>query len=205
LTYTTNSSTGRTTLTGQSGVVFYVYDTNSAVVLFGDTGNGGSTTTEDRLGWIEPQTAPTSGTWAVSDMEASYFLSKEMNGDLNSSPNNASLTFGSAGAFTYYAEDDGGSQWASWDVGLCDESSCTGVTGGIIADTTANAATGALGLDPNGTIGIFDAQGTQSGTTQTMAYCIAVSVDHATISSTKGRFACVDASSKHPSISIGQE
>ena len=155
---------------------------------------------------MEPQTAPTSGKWAVSDMEASYFLSKEMNGDLNSSPNDASLTFGSAGAFTYYAEDDGGQQWASWDLGLCDENtSCPGVTGGIIADTTANAATGALGLDPNGTIGIFDAQGTQSGTTQTMAYCIAVSVDHATNSSTKGQFACVDASSKHPSISIGQE
>jgi predicted RNA methylase len=204
LTYTTNSSTGRTTITGQSGVIFYVYDTNSAVVLFGDTGNSG-TTAQDRLGWVEPQTAPGSGTWATSDLAASFILYKVPDGDLNSSPSNISLTIGSGGAFTSFAEDDGGQGWASWDLGFCNESSCPGATAGIILDTTANASTGELGLDPNGTIGVFDPQGTQGSTTQTQAYCIAISVDKATNSSTKGRFVCVDASGNHPSLTIGQE
>ncbi len=207
ISYTTNPTTGRTTMTGQTGDVFYVYDTGSAVVLFGDVGNGGGSTTQDQLGWIVPQTAPGSGTWATGDLAASYFLYKVMDGDINGSPNNASLTIGSGGAFTSYAEDDGGQNWADWDEGICGGGSgCGGtVTAAIIPDTTANAATGELGLDPNGTIGIFDAQGTQGTTTQTMAYCIAISVDKATNSSAKGRFVCVDASSNHPSLSIGQE
>jgi hypothetical protein len=207
ISYTTNPTTGRTTMTGQTGDVFYIYDTNSAAVLLGDVGNGGGSTTQDQLGWIVPQTAPSSGTWATGDLAASYFLSKVPDGDLNLSPNNTALTIGTSGSFTSYAEDDGGQQWADWDEGLCGGGSgCGGtVTGAIVPDTTANASTGALGLDPNGTIGIFDAQGTQGTTTQTMAYCIAISVDKATNSSTKGRFVCVDASSNHPSLSIGQE
>ncbi|MGO8757517.1 MAG: beta strand repeat-containing protein [Terracidiphilus sp.] len=205
LTYTANSSTGRTTLTGQSGIVFYVYDTNSAVALFGDTGGGSNT--QNLLGWMEPQTAPSSGTWTVSDLAANLFMYKVINGDVNLSPNNTSFTIDSSGAFTSYAEDDGGQQQADWDEGLCGGGSgCGGtVTGAIVPDTTANATTGALGLDPNGTIGVFDAQGTQGSTTQTMAYCIAISVDQATNSSTKGHFVCLDASSKHPALSIGQE
>ena len=106
---------------------------------------------------------PNSGTWTVSDLAASFFLYKVINGDVNLSPNNTSFTIDSSGAFTSYAEDDGGQQRADWDEGLCGGGSgCGGtVTGAIVPDTTANATTGELGLDPNGTIGVFDAQGTQ--------------------------------------------
>jgi hypothetical protein len=210
--YTTNSTTGRTTVavggTTQTGVIFYVYNTGSAAVLFGDTGSSG-TIAEDLIGWIEPQTAPTSGTWALSDVGASYFLHQDDSGNPSATPNTASVTFNNSGSFTYYAEDDGGQQWADWDEGLCG-TGCTATedaetTGALILDTTANSSTGALGLDPNSTIGIVDAQATQGSTTQTMAYCIAISVDTATNSSAKGRFVCVNRSSDHPTLAFGQQ
>ncbi len=84
LSYTTSTPSGRTTLTGQSGIIFYIYDTNSAVALFAEPGGGSVTTTESQIGWVEPQTAPTSGAWAVSNLAASYFMSQVSNGDYNS-------------------------------------------------------------------------------------------------------------------------
>jgi len=48
-TYATDGSTGRTTLSGKTGDYLYLYDTNSAVVLFADTGSGGGT---QNLNWL---------------------------------------------------------------------------------------------------------------------------------------------------------
>ncbi len=204
LTYTTDSSTGRTTIGGQSGIVFYVYDTNSAVLLFGDTG-GSASNAENRLGWMEPQTAPSSGTWASSDLATSFFMTKFIDGNNGADLNNSTFTLGSSGSILGYAEDDNGYGFADWDEDLCG-SGCSGtVTGAIVPDTTANATTGALGLDPTGALGVFNAEGTQGSTTQVISYCIAVSVDKATNSGTKGRVACLDTSSHNGSLSIGQE
>jgi hypothetical protein len=202
--YTTDSTTGRTTLGGANGIVFYIYDTNSAVLLFGDTG-GNDSHAENRLGWMEPQIAPSSGTWASSNLAASIFMGKFIDGNPSDDLNTSTFTLNSGGSILNYAEDDNGDGWADWDEGLC-SGDCGGtVSGAILPDTTANASTGALGLDPTGVLGVFDAEGTQGSTTQVMSYCIAVSVDKATTSSTKGRFVCVDSSSSHGTLSIGQE
>jgi hypothetical protein len=204
MTYTTDPSTGRTTLGGQSGIAFYVYDTNSAVLLFGDAG-GGSSNPENRLGWLEPQTAPSSGTWASSNLATSLFMTKFIDGNTATDLNTSTLTIGSSGSILSYAEDDNGDGFADWDEGLCG-SGCSGtVTAAIVPDTTANATTGTLGLDPTGALGVFDVQGTQGSTTQVISYCIAISVDQATNSSTKGRFVCLDTSSHNGTLSIGQE
>jgi hypothetical protein len=57
-------------------------------------------------------------------------------------------------------------------------------------------------LDPNGTLGIFDVNATEGGTTDTQVYCVAVSVDKATNSSTQGRLICIDATGQSPQITI---
>jgi hypothetical protein len=191
----TDSTTGRTPF-GLTGDVIYVYDTGSAAVLMADVGNGGGSTPQNQLGWIEPQTAPTSGTWALGDLATSVFSYSVPNGDYNADFNAGAITINSSGDFTYYAQDDGGQSWADWD------EPCTNDNGGaatcvFVPDTT---------YDPNGTYGIFDANLTpQGGTTQAQAYCIAISVDKATNSKTRGRMICLDATSKSPQLSIAQE
>ena len=204
ITYTTNATTGRTTLTGVSGIVFYLYDTSSAAVLFGDVGNTGGNS-ENELGWLEPQTAPSSGTWAISNLATKYFMSKLADGDYTTDLSNMIFTLGSTGSMSGFAQDDGGQGWADWDEALCGSPGCSGTTANVVPDTTANGTTGALGTDPNGLFGVFDVQGTQGGMTQSMAYCFAISVDAATNSSTKGRLVCMDASSQHPSLMVIQE
>lgn len=203
-TYTTDPTTGRTTLSTSSGNavgdVFYVYDTNSAVVFSADTGSGGGTIAQNMIGWAVPQTAPSSGTWATSDFAASYFMSEVSNGDYSNSKSSQSgaLTLDSSGAFTTYAVDSGGQNWASWDEGLCGSSCGTGgtATGAVVPDTT---------LDPNGALGIFDVNATQGSTTTTVSYCIAISVDKATDANTKGHLVCLDATSQSPQLTIVQE
>jgi hypothetical protein len=190
--FTTDHTTGRTTITGEAGDVFYVYNTGSALVLFGDVGNSGGTTTQNQLGWIEPQTAPSSGTWATSDLATTYFSYTEPNGDYNNNSKSAEITAGSNGAFSYFAQDKGGQNWADWDETLSDQAA----TATLVPDTT---------YDPNGTYGIFDFNVTQSGTTETESYCIAISVDKTTNSGTKGRLVCIDTDKSSPQITIVQE
>jgi len=206
LTYTTDSTTGRTTLGGQTGVVFYVYDANSAVALFGDSG-GGDSNTENRLGWLEPQTAPSSGTWASGNLAASLFMNKFIDGNPSDDLTNSTFTLASSGSILNYAEDDNGDGWAEWDEDLCAMSGgCGGtVTAAFVPDSAANPTTGTLGLDPTGTLGIFDVERMLNSTTEVMTYCIAISVDKATNSGTKGRMVCLDTSSDHGSLNIGQE
>jgi hypothetical protein len=192
ISLSTNSTTGRTTMTGQTGDVFYVYDTGSALVLFGDVGNGGGSTAQDQFGWIEPQTVPSSGKWAASDLASTYFSLTVPNGDYNKSFNSTEITANSSGALTYFAQDEGGQNEADWDETLSGQSA----TAAVVPDTT---------LDPNGAYGIFDLKVTQSGTTETESYCIAISVDKATNSGTKGRLVCIDAKKGSPQISISQE
>lgn len=193
LTYTTNSTTGRTTIaqsgTTIAGDVFYVYDTNSAVVLFAD---GSSSTVQNQLGWLEPQTAP-SGTWAASDLSASYFMSDVINGDYSNGAGSGVLTVGSSGSMSNFAQDQGGQQWADWDEGLSGDSSTT-ATGVVDPDSTY------------GSYGVFDVKVTPDGGTEsTQVYCVAVSVDAAANSSTKGRLVCVDASNSSPKLTILEE
>jgi hypothetical protein len=201
MTYTADTTTGRTTfsLGGQprTGEVLYAYGPNSAAVLFGD-----GSPAQALVGWLEPQTAPTSGTWSTSDLSTSFFMHKVNTGDPKLSPNNSSLTIGGSGSFTNYLEDEGGQQWADWGDGLC---GCSGYSGALVPDTAVDTSTGTLGLDPNGTIGIFDTQLTLIGTTETVAWCVAVSVDTATNPSAEGRLVCLDRLTNHPSVNIGQQ
>ena len=193
--YTTSTPSGRTTLTELSGAIFYVYDTNSAAVLFAIADNGPATTTDTQIGWLEPQTAPSSGTWSSGNLAASYFMSPTSNGDYNKDFGSGVLTLNSSGAFTNFAQEDGGRNWADWDEPLSGSSSVT-ATGVVVPDTTN---------DPTGAFGIFDINMTQGGSTSTQVYCIAISVDKATNSSTQGRLACVDASSQSPQLTIISE
>jgi hypothetical protein len=190
-TYTVDTTTGRATMTspsGKGGAYFYLYDTNSAAVLFDD-----GTTPENLVGWIEPQTAPTSGTWAASDFATSYFMYKIDNGNYNNDSQTSVLTLDSSGTISSYAEDDGGWNWASWDGGM------TGNNG-----TTETAV---FSLDStDGTYGLFDVKFTEGATTTTQSYCFAISADAASnSSSTKGKLVCMDASSDSPKLSIIQE
>jgi hypothetical protein len=187
----TDATTGRTPF-GLTGDVIYVYNTSSAIVLMADVGKGGGSTAQDQLGWIEPQTVPSSGKWAASDLASTYFSLTVPNGDYNKSFNSTEITANSSGAFTYFAQDKGGQNQADWDETLSDQSA----TAVIVPDTT---------YDPNGTLGIFDLNVTQSGTTKTENYCIAISVDKATNSNTKGRLVCIDADKTSPQITIVQE
>jgi hypothetical protein len=193
--YTTSTPSGRTTLTELSGAIFYVYDTNSAAVLFADSNNGQTTKTQTQIGWLEPQTAPSSGTWSSGNLAASYFMSPVSNGDYNKDFGSGVLTLNSSGAFTNFAQEDGGWNWADWDEPLSGSSSVT-ATGVVVPDTTN---------DPTGAFGIFDMNMTEGGSTSTQVYCVAISVDKATNSSTQGRLVCVDAGSKSPQLTIISE
>jgi hypothetical protein len=196
LTYVVDTTTGRVTITGDSGIHFYLYDTNSAAVLFADGTSG--TSVENLVGWIEPQTAPTSGTWATSNFATSYFMYQIESGDYNKDSQTSVLTLGSSGTMSGYASDDGGQNWASWDESMMG-SSGTSATAAVALDTKTNGAT------TDGAYGLFDVNFTVSGTTTTDSYCYAVSVDTATTSSAKGKLVCLDASSSSPVINVIQE
>ena len=193
MTYTVNSTTGRTTINGATGIVFYLYDTNSGVLLEADTGSGGNA--KNRLGWIEPQTAPGSGTWAVGDLATSYFMRDIPNGDYSNNLDSGMETGNSSGAITAFAQDSGGQNWADWDKQPMCPSSCP-YTGKLVPDTT---------LDPTGAFGIFDLNATQNSTTQIVSYCIAISVDKATNANAKGRLVCLNPAKDSPQISVTQE
>ena len=195
MSYAVAPTTGRFAFpTSKSGVdVFYFYDTNSAVALFGDGQN--ATDVQNLIGWMAPQTAPSSGTWATGDLAASYFMSPVSNGGYNDKWNSAALTLNSSGSFTTFAQDSGSQNWADWDEPLSGSTSQS-ATGALVPDTT---------LDPNGTYGIFDVNVTQGGTTTTQVYCVAISVDKATNSSTQGRLVCLDATSQSPQFTIVSE
>ena len=193
MTYTNDPTTGRT-VDWPNRDVFYIYDTDSAVVLFGDPGNGGDIDAENQLGWIEPQIAPSSGTWASSNFAASMFMNKFIDGNPGYDLTNSTFTLASSGSVLNYAEDDNGDGWAEWDQDLCAMSGgCGGtVTAALVPDSAANSSTGTLGLDPTGTLGVFDVERMLNSTTDVMTYCIAVSVDKATNSSTRARMVCLD-------------
>ena len=191
LTYTVDTTTGRVSITGDAGIHFYLYDTNSAAVLFADTSNSGASV-ENLTGWTEPQTAPTSGTWVVGGLAASYFMYEIENGDYNNDSETSVLTLDGSGNLGNYASDDGGHNWASWDEGLTGNSGTT-ETGTIVSDTT------------DGKYGLFDVNFTESKTTTTQSYCYAISVDAATVSTAKGKLVCVDPSSDSPRLNVIQE
>lgn len=191
VTLSTNSTTGRTTVGGESGLVFYAYNTNSAAYLDAS----GSPSPENAIGWMEPQTAPTSGKWSVGDFETSYFSSSIPNGDQDKDFNSFVVSIGSSGAFTYYAQDDGGQGWADWGEGICPTCGA-GATATYTPDTT---------YDPNSTIGIFDVILTANGKTLTTSYCLSIRVDQATNASSKGRAVCLDATSSSPQVSVAQQ
>jgi hypothetical protein len=198
VSYTINSTTGRTTMVGQSSSdVFYVYDTNEAVFLFADVGNNGGSTPQNMLGWLETQVVPTanSGKWVYSDLATTYFMGNMYSPDIDNHTSTGVLTLDSSGNFHDYAQDTEGPQWADWDEGLAghDGESATGV---MVPNST---------LDPTGKLGIFDVNVTEGGTTTTEVYCFASSVDHATNLYTKGAVICVDANDKSPKISIVRE
>jgi hypothetical protein len=197
MTYAVDKNTGRVTLTGQTGMYFYLYDTNSAAVIFDQVTNNNDgtsgTAVQNMTGWIEPQTAPTSGSWAIGDFATSYFMSKIENGDHNNDSQTSVLSLDSSGNINDYAEDDGGSNWASWDEGMTGNNGTT-ETAAVVLDTT------------DGTYGLFDVNMTESGTTTTQSYCFAISVDAASnSSSTKGKLVCVDKGSDSLKLSIMQE
>jgi hypothetical protein len=143
-------------------------------------------------GWIEPQTAPTSGSWAIGDFATSYFMSKIENGDHNDYSQTSVLTLDNSGNLGDYADDDGGQNWASWDEGMTGNNGTT-ETGVFALDTT------------DGTYGLFDVNLTSDTTTTTQSYCFAISVDAATKSSAKGKLVCMDNGSNSPKLSITQE
>jgi hypothetical protein len=189
MSYTVDATTGRTLFTSDSEAHFYLYDTNSAAVLFVD-GTSGSDA-KAKVGWIEPQTAPTSGTWAVSNLATSYSMSKIENGNYDADAQSSVLTLSSTGAMSGYAQDESNENWANWDASLSGSGTAT-VTGNLSLDST------------DGTYGLFNVNMTENSTTQIVSYCYAASVDTATNSSTRGRFVCVedDSSSR---LSIAQE
>jgi hypothetical protein len=187
--YTTDTSTGRTILTGTTGIYFYLYDTNSAVVLFADTGSGGGT--HNLIGWLEPQT--TSGSWATSDIAAGGMIYKQPDENYNSNLSSGVLTVASDGTISNFAQDDSGRYWASWDEGL--------------SGTPSVTATGALALNSTdgASYGLFDINITTGGTTSTQVECYAISVDAAVKSTTKAKMVCIDRNSSSASLSIMQE
>jgi hypothetical protein len=196
MTYAVDTTTGRVTITGQTGIYFYLYDTNSAAVIFDQVTNNNDgtsgTAVQHMTGWIEPQTAPTSGSWAIGDFATSYFMSKIENGDHNDYSQTSVLTLDNSGNLGDYADDDGGENWASWDEGMTGNNGTT-ETGVFALDTT------------DGTYGLFDVNLTSDTTTTTQSYCFAISVDAATKSSAKGKLVCMDNGSNSPKLSITQE
>jgi hypothetical protein len=195
MTYTADTTTGRTTITGQTGIYFYLYDTNSAAILFTDTTKSGGGL-NNLTGWIEPQTA--SGSWAIGDFTTSYFMYKIESGDYNNDSQTGVLTLDSSGNIGDYADDDGGWNWASWDESMTGNSG-TAETGTLALDTTTNGTT------TDGAYGLLDVNFTSGTTTTTQSYCFAISVDAATKSTAKGKLICLDASSNNPRLNIIQE
>jgi len=197
MTYAVDTTTGRVTITGQTGIYFYLYDTNSAAVIFDQvkSNNDGTngTAVQNMTGWIEPQTAPTSGTWATSNFGTSYFMYKIENGDYNHGYEVNVITLDNNGNLTNYADDYGGQNYVSWDESLSYSSGVTGATAAISSDST------------DGTYGLFDMNMTSGSTTTTESYCYAISVDAATKSGAKGKLVCLDANSDSPRLSISQE
>jgi hypothetical protein len=176
-------------------------------MLMATTANDPSapSTTQNLLGSIEPQTPPSSGTWVANDLATSIFMTKITNGDPDNDLTNLAITVGSSGSFSAFAEDDSGDGFADWDENVCG-AGCTGTTtAAIVPDTTANASTGALGVDPTGALGVFTVIATQGSSSGLEAYCIAISVDNATNSATKGRLVCLSGSDYSPMTMIGQE
>jgi hypothetical protein len=118
-------------------------------------------------------------------------------GDYNKDAQTGISTVNGAGVMTYYAADSGGQNSADWDDYLCG-SQCALGTATFAQDTTN---------DPTGAFGVFDLNFSLSGTNQVISYCVAISVDKATKSATKGRFACMDGgnTTQSPEILIVQE
>jgi hypothetical protein len=195
MTYAVDTTTGRVTI-GQTGIYFYLYDTNSAAVIFDQVTNNNDgtsgTAVQHMTGWIEPQVTPTSGTWAAGDLATSYFMYKIENGNHDDNSQSSVLTTDGSGNFSNFAEDDGGQGWASWDESLTNENGTT-ETGAVALDST------------DGKYGLLDVSFTESGTTTTESYCFAVSADAATVSGAKGKLVCLDANSSSPKISVIQE
>lgn len=195
--YSADPTTGRWALPQSSGKygadVFYFYDTNSAVALFGD----GQTATDvqNLIGWMTPQTAPNSGTWAIGNLATSYLMYTVPTGNDNDDFDSGISTLNSSGALTALVLDSGGQNWADWDEFMCG-SECAGDSGAFTPDTT---------LDPGGTLGVFDMNLTQSGTTTPVSDCVAISVDKATNSSSKGRLVCLGSAGQSPQLIIIQE
>jgi large repetitive protein len=190
MSYTVDTTTGRVSITGDTEIHFYLYDTNSAAALFTNGASGDNV--QNMTGWIEPQTAPTSGTWAVSNFASSYFMYRIDNGSYNKDSQTSVFTLSGSGALSGYAQDSGNENWASWDEGMEGASGTTG-TAAIALDST------------DGAYGLFDVNFTEGGTTTTQSYCYAVSVDTDTTSGAKGKFVCLDANSSSPEISVLQE
>jgi hypothetical protein len=189
MTYTTDTSTGRIIWSGTTGDYLYLYDTNAAVVLLADTGNGGGT--NNLIGWLEPQT--TSGSWSLSEVATSSMMYRQPDGSYNGSLNDGVLTTGSDGTISNFAQDNGGWYWASWGEGLSGNSAVT-ATGALALNSTDGAA-----------YGLFDINMTNAGTTSTQVECYAISVDAAVKSTTKAKMVCLDKSSTQGSMSIVQE
>jgi len=189
MNYTTDGSTGRTTMSGATGDYLYLYDTNAAVVLFADTGSGGGR--QNLIGWLEPQT--TSGSWSLSDVASSAMMYKQPNGDHNSDLNDGVLIAASDGTISGFAQDSGGSYWASWDEPL--------------SGTVGVSATGALSLNSTdgASYGVFDISMTSGGSARKQVECYAISVNAAVKSTTKAKMVCIDTSSGSPSHTIVQE
>ncbi len=189
VSYSTDPSTGRTTLSGITGDYFYLYDTNAAVVLFADTGSDGGT--QNLVGWLEPQT--TSGSWSVSDVAASTMTFNEPNGDYNSDREDGVVTVASDGTVTNFAQDISGWGWASWDELLSGDTAVT-ATGAVVLNSTDGA-----------NYGLLDMNMTAGGSTSTQAECYAISVDAAVKSTTKAKVVCIDTSNDGMSLWIMQE
>ena len=196
MTCAVDTTTGRVTI-GQTGIYFYLYDTNSAAVILDQVTNNNDgtsgTAVQNMTGWIEPQTAPTSGTWTVSDFGTSYFMYKIENGDWDHGSGLDLFTFDNSGNITNYANDYGNQNYATWDESLSYSSGVTGASAAISSDST------------DGAYGLFDMKMTGGGSTTTQSYCYAISVDATTKSGAKGKFVCLDPNSDNPEISIGQE
>ncbi|MGA3127860.1 MAG: hypothetical protein ABSD13_14205 [Candidatus Korobacteraceae bacterium] len=183
----TSTTTGRLTF-GKTGDVMYLYNTNEAVALFADGG-------QNLVGWLETQVAPTSGTWAYSDLVGNYFMGdmyspSALNG---SGTNTGDLTVTSTGALTPFAQDQGSQNSADWDVGIAGGQGGGTYTGAIALDPT---------MDPSGAFGIYDINLTQGTTTSTQVYCFAASVNTATNSATYGRLICMDGSGSSAKITL---
>ncbi|MDR3762906.1 MAG: putative Ig domain-containing protein [Acidobacteriota bacterium] len=195
LSYTTDASTGRTTLNAVSGIVFYLFDTNEAVALFADS--------ENMMGWLEPQTTPSGGTWSTAYLGSStgvrVYMGEMYNGDPGAGSSTGVLTLGnstSTASIASMAQDYGGENYADWDEGIGGSYGVT-ATAALSTDTT---------VDSGAAYGFFDAIATPGSTTNTEVYCLVATPSSAYSSSYKGRILCVDGGSGHsPRVSIMQE